>query len=233
MASAVAGAADASVTELERALGEAARRYDVEAAVRVQSEARTLHRQQPSPTAADLLVQASLEVAELLRIEFEEWPGGDPEGRRISGRRIDAAAEEALAILDSLPETSDNSRRRGDLIATMIRSDFRAKKYRNDFDRAVARALELDPDNARAWVAKAKPYVFASPERGGDLDEAVRLLTRALELEPRLESARLLRAEAYARLGDDEAATADWRAALQHNPSCTPAQRGLAERDAP
>lgn len=220
-------AAASPVAELERALGEASRRYDVEAAVRVQSEARTLQRRQPSPETADLLVRASLEVAELLRIGFEEWPSGDPAGRRTTGQRIDSAAEEALAILGSLPDTSENERRRADLIATMIRSDFRAKKYRDDFDRAVARALELDPDNARAWVARAKPFLFASPEHGGDVDEAVRLLSYALELEPELESARLLRAEAYARLGKDESAAADWRAALDRNPQCAPARRGL------
>jgi len=233
VASAGVGASADSVAELERALGEAARRYDVDTVARVQSQARTLHRREPSPEAAALFVQASLELAELLRIEFEEWPDGDPEGRRLTGQRIDAAAEEALATLSSMPETSDGARHRADLIATMIRSDFRAKKYRDDFDRAVARALELDPDNARAWVAKAKPYLFASPEHGGDNDEAVRLLTRALELDPGLESARLLRAEAYARLGRNEAAEADWRVALEHNPSCTPARRRLEGGDKP
>jgi tetratricopeptide (TPR) repeat protein len=228
-----AGVAADSQADLERALGEAARRYDVEAVVRVQSDARMLYRQEPSPAAADLLVRSSLEVTELLRIAFEEWPDGDAEGRRLTGQRIDAAAEEALAILESLPESSERTRRRADLIATMIRSDFRAKKYRDDFDQAVARALELDPDNARAWVAKAKPYLFASPEHGGDVDEAVRLLARALELEPELESARLLRAEAYARLGEDEAAAADWRAALARNPQCEPARRRLDEQFTP
>ena len=233
LVSASVGAAADSLVDLERALDEASRRYDLSGAIAAQSEARTQHREDGAPASADLLVQASLAVAELLRIEFEEWPAGDRDGRRTTGTRIDVAAEEGLAVLDSLPETSDNARRRADLIATTIRSDFRAKKYREEFDRAVARALELDPDNARAWVAKAKPYLFASPEHGGDLAEAVRLLSHALELEPELESARLLRAEAYARLGDDDAAAADWRAALELNPHCTPAQRRLAERDAP
>lgn len=233
LVSAGVGAAADSVVDLELALDEASRRYDPDAAIAAQSEARTLHREDATPAAADLLVRASLAVAELLRIEFEEWPEGDRDGRRTTGTRIDVAAEEGLAILDSLPETSDNARRRADLIATKIRSDFRARKYRDDFDRAVARALELDPDNARAWVAKAKPYLFASPEHGGDVAEAVRLLSRALEIEPGLESARLLRAEAYARLGDDDAAAADWRAALASNPHCTPARKRLEGGETP
>ena len=225
VASAVNGADADSVGELERALEEASRRYELDAAIAAQSDARTLLREDESPARAELLVRASLAVAELLRIEFEAWTEGDREGRRTTGQRIDVAANEGLTVLDSLPETSDNARRRADLIATKIRSDFRARKYRDDFERAVARALELDPDNARAWVAKAKPFLFASPEHGGDLDEAVRLLSHALELEPELETARLLRAEASARLGEDAAAAADWRAALERNPHCAPARK--------
>jgi tetratricopeptide (TPR) repeat protein len=223
----VRGAGADSVGEIEDALDAAVSRYDLAGAIAAQSDARTQHREDGDPAVADLLVRASLAVAELLRIDFEEWPEGDRDGRRTTGTRIDVAAEEGLAVLETLPETSDNARRRADLIATKIRSDFRAKKFRDDFDRAVARSLELDPSNARAWVAKAKPYLFASPQHGGDVDEAVRLLSHALELETGLESARLLRAEAYARLGDNDAAAADWRAALEKNPHCAPARRRL------
>lgn len=231
--SAVCSAVESSGLErLERALGEATRRYDSSAATGVLSEVRSLHRSERSQDSADLHVRASLAVAELLRIEFENARGGDREARRILGQRIDATAQEALGILESMPVSSENARRRADLIATMIRSDFRAKKHQDDFEEAVAQALELDEDNARAWVAKAKRYLFAAPKQGGDLDEAVRLLTRALELSPSLESARLLRAEAYLRLGDTGAADDDWRAALEHNPGCEPARKGLAGQGA-
>ena len=179
VASAGAGAAG-SAAELARTLDEAARRYDVDAVARVQSEARTLYRQQPSEAAADLLVRSSLEVAELLRIEFEEWPEGDPEGRRIAGQRIDAAAEEALAVLSALPETSDNARRRADLVATMIRSDFRGKKYRDDFDRAVARALELDPRVPWALAILANSYEGVDH----DWERAEDAWRKAYELQP-------------------------------------------------
>ncbi len=215
------------LAELERALADAGHGYDLAASTGVLSEARLLFRGDPSPGVADLHVRASLQVAELLRIEFEEAGEGAREGRRILGQRIDATAQEALAVLGVQPRSSETARRRADLIATMIRSDFRAQKYRDDFDRAVAQALEQNERNARAWVSKAKPYVFATPEHGGDLAEAVRLLSHALDLEPALESARLLRAEAYERLGDSAAATADWREALARNPRCAPARKRL------
>jgi tetratricopeptide (TPR) repeat protein len=220
---------DYGAAEVTAALDRAERSYDTEAATRALTEARTLYRRQPSTATADLHVRASLLAAELLRIEFEEMPKGERAARRTLGGRIDVTAQEALGLLDTLQESSENERRRADLIATMIRSDYRAKKYRNEFNDAVGRALELDDDNTRAWVAAAKPFLFASPEHGGDLNEAVRLLTEALEVEPELESARLLRAFAYDQLGEPEAAAADWRAALDRNPDCEPARRGLEE----
>jgi tetratricopeptide (TPR) repeat protein len=111
----------------------------------------------------------------------------------------------------------------------MIRSDFRAKKYEQSFRAAVDRALGLDPGNARAWVSSAKPYLFAEPEHGGDVAEALRRLGRALELDPLLESARLLRAVAYDKSGDPAAAERDWQAALRANPECRPALERLRQ----
>jgi cytochrome c-type biogenesis protein CcmH/NrfG len=116
---------------------------------------------------------------------------------------------------------------RADLLATMIRSDYRAKKYRGELNAAVERALELDPENPRALVSSAKPLVFAPVERGRDLDKAIRVMTRALELDADLESALLLRAHAYDVMGDTERATADWNRALDLNPECRPARLGL------
>ena len=40
-----------------------------------------------------------------------------------------------------------------------------------------------------------------------------------------------LRAEAYARLGEDDAAAADWQAVLVLNPQCAPARRRLEKPD--
>jgi cytochrome c-type biogenesis protein CcmH/NrfG len=111
----------------------------------------------------------------------------------------------------------------------MIRSDYRAKKYQDEFEAAVEHALALDPSNAEAWVSKAKRYLFADPEHGGDVAEAERLLSKAIALDSDLESARLLRAESYVRLGNEEAATSDWREVLEHNPDSEPARRGLQE----
>jgi tetratricopeptide (TPR) repeat protein len=224
---ATAGADSSERDRLAVALDEAVLRYEVEAANRVLAEVRQLYGRDDSVATADLHVRASLAVAELLRMSYEETPPEDRVAKRTLGQRIDATVEEALRILEPLSESSERQRRRADLIATLIRSDFRAQKHKDAFDLAVARALVLDGRNARAWVAKAKPFLFAEPEHGGDVDEAVRLLSHALELDPILETALLLRAEAYEKLGDREAAAADRRAALARNPYCEPARARL------
>lgn len=120
-----------------------------------------------------------------------------------------------------------------DLVATMIRSDFRAKKFEARFRAAVAKARALDPKNAQAIVSEAKPLLFAPPEHGRDYRAGIALLDRALALDPRIEAALLLRAFAHDSLGERAAAEADWRAALAVNPDCEPARHGLAGGAAP
>jgi tetratricopeptide (TPR) repeat protein len=213
---------------VERAVALAERRWDVAAAVEALSRARTLHRAAPSPATTLLQVRAGLLAAELLRVDFEQAKGAGAPGREALGQRIDASAEEALVLLPSLPASSERWRMEADLVATMIRSDFRAKKHEARLRAAIAEARRLDPGNARAIVSEAKPFLFAPPEHGRDLRAGVALLDRALALDPKLEPALLLRAFARDSLGERAAAVADWHAALALNPDCRPAREALA-----
>ncbi len=216
-----------SVSELASDLMEARRSWDPEAVVAVQSRVRSELRDDTGDDAVRLRVRAGLAVAEVLRVEFERTPSDTREARRVLGDRIDAAAEEALRLLDRLPESSDRERMRADLLATMIRSDYRAKRFEPELRAAVDRALALDPDNPLAHVAAAKPLLFAPENRGRDVDEALAHLDRALALDPQSESARLLRATARESAGDADGARDDARTALAANPGCAPARRML------
>jgi tetratricopeptide (TPR) repeat protein len=215
-----AGLCSGAEDDLGSDLAGARREYDRAAAEQVFAAAR----EQGPPT---LLARAALLVAELARIEFEQLPEDAREQRRELGRRIDAAARTGIKALDRVDKTADDFRVEADLLATMIRSDFRARKFLDRLQWAAGRALELDPDNASAWVTKAKPLVFADPDQGRDLDEAERLLDHALELQPDLESALLLRAHAHDLAGDGVAARADWQRAVEANPDCRPARHRL------
>ena len=205
--------------------------FDIGQAEQVLSRARLLVETQPSPRAIELEVRAAVLVAELERLAFERLPRDEREARSEIGKRIDAIAKAALARVESLPESSERWRLRADLLATMIRSDFRARKYHKAFEAAIDGATRLDAENPHAWVSAAKPLIFAGPKRGQDLDQAVRLLDRALELEPGLESALLLRGLAEERRGAPERAAVDWRSALDANQTCKPARAGLERLD--
>jgi len=229
LAATLAAAAADDCAAVERALAQAERRWDTATAVETLSRARTLHRSSPSAASALLVARAGLLAAELLRVEYEEAKEAGA-ARDTLGQRIDAFAEEALAALPAAAPGSERWRIEADLVATMIRSDFRARKHEARLRAAIAEARRLDPANPRALVSEAKPLLFAPPEHGRDLAAGVALLDRALALDPRLEPARLLRAFAREQLGERAAAAADWRAALAANPECRPAAAGLARQ---
>ncbi len=221
-----------TVSELADRLAVARRSWNTDEIVAVQSRIRAELGDSDTEAAVRLRVQSGLAVAEVLRVELET-ADDDRTARRLLGDRIDAYARDALAQLDRLPESSERERLRADLLATLIRSDYRAKKLEPELRAAIERALELDPDNPGAHVAAAKPLVFAPQGKGRDIDAALSHLDRAVELDPQLESARLLRATAREMAGDLDGARADARAALVDNPDCAPAVRLLERLDEP
>jgi tetratricopeptide (TPR) repeat protein len=222
-----ADAGDADLGRLERDLEAAARAWDAEAADAVLVAVRELAPGDRSERARTLHARAALLVAELERMAYEQTPWSERERRADRGRKVDEAAEEGLEAMAGMQRGSTHFRLEADLLGTMIRSDFRARKYLDRMRAATAKALELDPDNARALVSQAKPLVFAGPKQGRDPEAARALLDRALELEPGLESALLLRALAWDLSGEPARAESDARAALAANPACAPARHRL------
>ena len=217
-----------SAKDLSKMLEAARAVYDVNAA---QSARDQIRAQPESPFVLHERVVAALLVAELHRIDWEQLPESDIAHRRPLGEKIDEAAEDGLAALEKLPQDSEYFRMRADLLGVMIRSDFRAKKYRKDMEASAAKAVELDPNNARAYVSQAKPFVFAKENEGGDPAKAIELLSKALELDSTLEPARCLRGLAYQKAGKNDLARADWNLALEKNPQCKPAVDELKKLD--
>ncbi|HRK35081.1 MAG TPA: hypothetical protein PLJ47_10850 [Candidatus Hydrogenedentes bacterium] len=215
------------VSALTEKLEAARTTYDVSVAESVLAQART---SAPEDLAVlRVRIDAALLVAELHRIAWEQLPESDIAHRRPIGEQIDAAAEEALTVLDKLPEDSERYRIHADLLGVMIRSDFRAKKYRKDMEAHAAKAVALDAKNALAYVSLAKPFVFADVNVGGDPAKAIELLSQAIALAPNLESALCLRGLAYQKANKADLARADWESALAKNPACAPAKRELAK----
>ena len=134
-----------------------------------------------------------------------------------------------LAICEALPESSEKYRRVADLRGTLIRSKFRAKKHRKKMEADADRAIELDPRNARAYVSKAKLFLFADGRHGGDVERALDLLQHAQELDGSLETAQLLYAHGLEASGRAEDALRRYREIFERNPSCRPARIAIDE----
>ena len=213
----VAGGAAA---QSNSAIADAGRNYDLESATRILAEL--------DPEARPrLVIDAALLVAELERIEFEQTPISEGVARREIGERIDAAARRGLDLVELLAESSESWRLRADLIGTLIRSKYRGKRHKARMERASATAIELDRTNAKAYVSAAKPDVLKPGRERPDIEKGLALIQRALELDPELESALLLRGHALWELGDQAQARASWTQALSLNPACRPAEQWL------
>lgn len=216
------------ISELEARLDAARRDYDLPAAQAIAEEARKVHAQNANPETKLLLGHSLLLVAELARVDYEELgENGSRSQRRTFANRIDAAAREGLQIADSMGEVSEAHRIRADLHALMIRTKYQGKKYRARMERNAARAMELDPKNANAYVSVARPFLFAGPRLGGDIDKAYALLLKAVELDPKLDSARMMLAVAYEKRGDKEKADALWGQILAETPKASRSRKTL------
>lgn len=180
-------------------------------------QARTVSNAKPEDLM--LLGRAALTAAEVRRYQYEKGNDMDPRDRRLLGRMIDEVAKIGHDAMDALPEDmSERWRIKADLYMTMIRSYYKGNKYIDAMDAALAKAIELDPENPNALVSAAKRPLFAEEKHGGDVPEALELLSHALEIDPNLERAIAFRGVAYDELGDTDKAIADWKRALELNP---------------
>ena len=212
---------------LEKSLSEVEMRYDATLAQEFVADVRAERERPPAPGLDSLLTRGLLALAELYRIEFEAFDESERAKRRALGKKIDDAADEALAIVNVTDESSVQQRMLSDLLGVKIRSNYQAKKYRKRMERAAARALELDPDNAAAYVSASKSYLFADEGHRGDLNKAIELLETARELDPSNEKALLLLAHAHEQNGDTVQAKELFESALQNNPHCRPARDAI------
>jgi tetratricopeptide (TPR) repeat protein len=221
------GAEATSLDAFDARLTQVALAYDAQGALRLADDVHEHYAVVHERDVAFLLARALLLVADLHRMEYEFLPESDGEGRRAYGTIIDDAATEGLDLLEVADNTAEVWRMRADLYGVMIRSDYRATRFQKRMDDAIAKALELDPDDPHAHVSAARPLVFADAAHGQDFEAALEHLEEALAVNPTLESARVLKAVTLERMERAEEAISQWKALLEDNPDCIPAQRRL------
>lgn len=214
--------------DIQARIDQARKDYDLGAAQALVAE---LSKAGPQAAADQKLALARslLLLGELYRVEFEgmEENGADHAERRALGDKIDETAKVGFQAADALGEISEAYRVRSDLYGIMIRTKFQGKKYRSKLEGNSAKALQLDPKNADAYVSVARPYLFAGPLQGGNLKKAMELLNKALELNPNLVSAQMLHAVGLEKQGDKAQSDAEWKKILEENPKTARSKKTL------
>jgi tetratricopeptide (TPR) repeat protein len=165
-------------------------------------------------TSLDALLQTALLNSWLCEALYAV---NDTQGvKRASQAGIDAA-ERAVRLA---PNSSEAHRLLGDLLGQLIPHVFAGGvRYGARSTREVDRALELDPRNVEAHIARATSYFFTPSAFGGDKQKALEHLRKALEIDPDSDTAHLWLAQVYADLKQKDRAQAEIEAARRINPN--------------
>ena len=127
-----------------------------------------------------------------------------------------AAAEKAVSLN---PNSSEAHRLNGDLTGELIGVVFmggmRHGKHAGD---ELDKALQLDPNNAEAYVGRAIGYYFTPSSFGGSKDKAVEYLRKAISINPNLGRAHIWLAEVYQSQGKHDDAQREINEALRIDP---------------
>jgi tetratricopeptide (TPR) repeat protein len=145
------------------------------------------------------------------------YAGNDAQGvKRAAQAGIDAA-ERAVRLA---PNSAEAHRLLGDLLGQLIPHVFAGGvRYGARSTRELERALELDPRNVDAHIARATSYFFTPGAFGGDKQKALEHLGKAVEIDPNSDTAHLWMAQVYADLKQRDRAVAELDAARRINPN--------------
>ena len=130
-----------------------------------------------------------------------------------------AAAERAVQLN---AKSSEAHRLVGGLLGVLIPHVFAGGvRYGRHSTAEIEKAMQLDPQNANAYLARGIAYFFTPKIFGGDKDKAVEMLKKAIAVAPAsdvTEAAHIWLARVYQSLGKKADATSEINEALRMNP---------------
>jgi len=127
-----------------------------------------------------------------------------------------SAAEKAVA-LDS--NSSEAHRLEGESLGQLIPHVFAGgPRLGPRSTRELDRAIELDPKNPNAYIARAYNYFFTPKSFGGDKQKAAEMLQKAIELDPNSDTAHVWLAQVDLALGRKQDALREIDTARQLDP---------------
>ena len=141
----------------------------------------------------------------------------DEKGVKLASQAGLDAAEKAVKLQ---PNSSEAHRLVGDLLGQLIPHVFAGgMRYGARSTQEIEKALELDPKNADAHIARATGYFYTPPFFGGSKEKALEQLNQALSLDPGSDTAHLWMAQIYQDAKQRERAMAELREASRINPN--------------
>jgi len=178
-------------------LGRRARDHaDVKTLQVLVNTAQTEAAQQNSAAAYENLAQLDLWLCEV---------GRDSNNEQL----VKTAAQDGVDAANKAVELNDKSseahRLEGELLGEMIPHVFAGgMRYGLLSSKRLDRAIELEPRNANAYIARGVNYFYTPAAFGGGHDKAIAMLQKAIEVDSTADSAHLWLAQIYLEEGNIE-----------------------------
>jgi tetratricopeptide (TPR) repeat protein len=204
----LAGGSQAAQTELEMARD----REDRASLEKLAGQAGAAA--QKAETAADAQYRAALAYSYLAEVAQELHDKGGVKRAAEAGIR---SAERAVALK---PEVAEYRRILGTLYGQIVPVNLLlGLSYGKKSQDAIAKAIELDPKNAAAYVSRGVGNYYVPSSLGGGIDLAIRDFQKAIELNPRSDEAYLWLGLAMRKSNRNAEARKAFARSLELNPN--------------
>jgi len=150
--------------------------------------------QQNSAAAYEKLAQLDLWLCEV---------GRDSNNEQLVKTAAEDGVDAATKAVGLDARSSEAHRLEGELLGEMIpHVFFGGARYGPLSSKQLDRAIELDPRNADAYIARGVNYFYTPPVFGGGHDKAIAMLKKAIEVNSTADSAYLWLAQIHLENGN-------------------------------